>query len=228
MGAFRRLRCVVLPLFLISLMANSASAMLNPTLGRFMQEDPLGYVDSPNMYLRTKGNPVIKLDLSGTNTVIAGVTVSPVLAQELEDMAERGDTAGISNLLQSLGADIDAANAAAQTMSNATQEAQEIEQTLEQSQQAAQDVRDATQKALKDLPRDIFEKLNNYVRSITGGTNCPGQLPPGLTPDQAQKYLDALKAAQALARNGATNPVVLQRIAELEKAIAAARAAGGP
>ncbi|HUO09013.1 MAG TPA: hypothetical protein VM008_11970 [Phycisphaerae bacterium] len=72
MRALRRLLCVVLPLFLISLTANSASAMLNPTLGRFMQEDTAGYRDSKNWFQYEKSHPEEALDYSGLYTIAPG------------------------------------------------------------------------------------------------------------------------------------------------------------
>ena len=49
----------------IGLIYNRAR-VLRPDLGRFMQRDPLGYVDGMNQYEYTRSNPVIHRDPSGT------------------------------------------------------------------------------------------------------------------------------------------------------------------
>src|SRR5262249_15018811 len=46
-------------------MCRPAQAMLNPTLGRFMQQDPLGYVGSPSFYQTERTNPIRAVDASG-------------------------------------------------------------------------------------------------------------------------------------------------------------------
>jgi hypothetical protein len=79
MYALRRLLCVIFPLVLISLTANPASAMLNPTLGRFLQEDPSGYVDGLNKYQYVNSSPSGAGDPTGLScvTVMSG-TAPPV------------------------------------------------------------------------------------------------------------------------------------------------------
>lgn len=43
--------------------------MYSPTLGRFMQRDPKGYVDGMNLYAYVKNNPLKYLDAMGTTAV---------------------------------------------------------------------------------------------------------------------------------------------------------------
>ncbi len=50
----------------IGLVYNRAR-MLHPRLARFMQRDPLGYVDGSNLYQYELGNPITRLDPLGTN-----------------------------------------------------------------------------------------------------------------------------------------------------------------
>ena len=106
MRALRRLLCAIVPLILISLTANSASAMLNPTLGRFLQEDrgpisqerttrikgkmtntPTSYFDGLDLYVYARNNPVNMLDNSGNDTGQISVT---------QNIPENGPTPGMN------------------------------------------------------------------------------------------------------------------------------------
>ena len=49
------------------LFANSASATLHPQQGRFMQRDPLGYVDGSSLYEPLGSSPVSHVDAMGTD-----------------------------------------------------------------------------------------------------------------------------------------------------------------
>jgi hypothetical protein len=54
----------------------------SPTLGRWMQSDPAGYVDTANLYLFTDSNPVDLVDPIGlepiSTSAVANVTADPV------------------------------------------------------------------------------------------------------------------------------------------------------
>jgi RHS repeat-associated protein len=70
-----------MPYETVSELYYSRARMYNPRFGRFMQPDPIGYDDGMNMYVRTKGDPVNRIDPTGTCygpglQVRAGVRVS--------------------------------------------------------------------------------------------------------------------------------------------------------
>jgi RHS repeat-associated protein len=63
---------------------------LNPTLGRFMQNDPLGYVDGLNEYMAYGSNSVSELDPGGTCVCGADVTANlQKLVQSVQQQMER-------------------------------------------------------------------------------------------------------------------------------------------
>ena len=81
-----------------------AQAMLNPTLGRFMQQDPLGYVDGMNDYLAYVGNPLNCFDSLGlgVTTGAAGCPEAAAIMAEVNGVgtgggaiATGGGTAGV-------------------------------------------------------------------------------------------------------------------------------------
>jgi hypothetical protein len=63
----------ILVLFLgLSFWSRSASAMLTPQLGRFLQQDPLGYVDSMSRYQYERSNSIRRGDPDGLQTQPCG------------------------------------------------------------------------------------------------------------------------------------------------------------
>lgn len=61
----RRISLVPVILMIVLWLAPSAIAYQHPQLGRFMQRDPLEYVDGSNLYMDRADNPVNFLDLTG-------------------------------------------------------------------------------------------------------------------------------------------------------------------
>jgi hypothetical protein len=49
-----------------------AAAKYNPEVGRFMQRDPIGYVNGSSLYQYVQSNPLIYLDPSGLKLVVEG------------------------------------------------------------------------------------------------------------------------------------------------------------
>jgi len=56
---------VLAGLVAIALLAADAAAMYHPTLGRFLQRDPIGYVDGMGMYESVRSSPLVLLDPTG-------------------------------------------------------------------------------------------------------------------------------------------------------------------
>ncbi|NJL72165.1 MAG: RHS repeat-associated core domain-containing protein [Candidatus Competibacteraceae bacterium] len=67
---------------------NNRARTLNPILGRFMQRDPLGYVDGPSTYQAYHASPLIHTDPSG----MVGLEDGIILQQQHE--RERGGNRG--------------------------------------------------------------------------------------------------------------------------------------
>ncbi len=59
---------------IVGVFATSASAMYNPRVGGFIQRDPAGYRDGPNVYAYVQSNPVNAVDPSGTVSVYVEVS----------------------------------------------------------------------------------------------------------------------------------------------------------
>ena len=59
--------CIVFTAVLVGLLpvTDVAHAYYHPTLGRFLQRDPLGYVDGMSLYQYTGGNPIVRTDPTG-------------------------------------------------------------------------------------------------------------------------------------------------------------------
>lgn len=64
-------RYLTIVLLTLGVASSEASAMLNPTLGRFMQRDTLGYVDGMSLLENVRSNPVSRRDPHGTNSISA-------------------------------------------------------------------------------------------------------------------------------------------------------------
>jgi len=73
-GCRQSLMFVALMLLAILTCAQPSYAMYAPAMGRFMQKDPLGYVDGMNHYQYVKSGPTLYRDysgLSGKETILA-------------------------------------------------------------------------------------------------------------------------------------------------------------
>ena len=60
-----RLCSVLVGFTVLAALAADASAMYHPTLGRFLQRDPIGYADGMGLHEYVRGSPVAALDPSG-------------------------------------------------------------------------------------------------------------------------------------------------------------------
>jgi hypothetical protein len=77
---------------------SSASAYLHPQLGRFMQRDPLGYVDGMNLYHYQRGNSTKYRDASGRI-----ITVDRLLgSMDWEDQTGKDSFAELLKIFQGL------------------------------------------------------------------------------------------------------------------------------
>lgn len=54
---------------LLTLLAPAASAMMHPQMGRFLQRDPLGYVDGMSVYESLRSSPTKYLDPTGESSL---------------------------------------------------------------------------------------------------------------------------------------------------------------
>jgi hypothetical protein len=62
---------VILAGLALALLASHAAAMYSPTLGKFLQRDPIGYGDGTNMYQALGANPIKHNDPTGKQRIIA-------------------------------------------------------------------------------------------------------------------------------------------------------------
>ncbi len=65
-------RLLVFPILLIAVISGEAMAKYNPELGRFMQRDPLGYVDGQGLTQYVSSNPIRFSDPSGLKLSVPG------------------------------------------------------------------------------------------------------------------------------------------------------------
>lgn len=75
----RPLHAALVLVAMLWLFANSASAMLHPQQGRFMQRDPLGYMDGMGLYEYVRSRPLNWVDSSGNEACVCGPEVTDAL-----------------------------------------------------------------------------------------------------------------------------------------------------
>jgi len=101
---------VLIGLVAIALVAADASAMYHPTLGRFLQRDPVGYADGMSFYAYVSGWPTALLDPAGLRARSLPREWEPGLVPvAMPGLAE------IADMALGLGAMLDAARVGART-----------------------------------------------------------------------------------------------------------------
>jgi hypothetical protein len=82
-------------LFFTFLSCPVASAMMHPGLGRFIQRDPLGYVDGFNIYELEKSQPVRRTDPDGNHCNCTGDFNNPITFYLFSDQCNVAADVGI-------------------------------------------------------------------------------------------------------------------------------------
>lgn len=68
----RLTNAIVILFALLAVFGGEAAAKYNPEIGRFMQRDPVGYVDGTNLYQYVRSMPVSGIDPFGLKLVVDG------------------------------------------------------------------------------------------------------------------------------------------------------------
>jgi RHS repeat-associated protein len=63
----------------------------DPTIGRYLQADPLGFVDGPGIYPYGKSAPTVKIDAQGLSVMASLSTLIPMLDKTLNGLCETKD-----------------------------------------------------------------------------------------------------------------------------------------
>jgi 2-methylcitrate dehydratase PrpD len=97
----------------------------------------------------------------------------------------------------------------------------EGDEVAETAQTALQAAKEAAAGALNNFPQDILDKINNFIKTITANTNCPGAPPAGVKNAQLQTYLTSIQACVAVgvSHGNPATAIALNRISQLQNII---------